>query len=89
MAVLGVVGISSLAGFVDRIVELIEAVGVDHVCLGTDMDANYEPVLDTCARLRWLVGGLIRRGLSEEDVAKFPRSNFVRVFEQVCGTARI
>ncbi len=82
------IGISTLAGFVDRIVELIKAVGIDHVCLGTDMDANYRPVFDTYARLPWLVGGLMRRGLSEEDLAKFLRGNFLRVFERVCSMAR-
>ncbi len=78
------IGISSLAGFVDRIAELADAVGIDHVCLGTDMDANYKPALDTYARLPWLVGGLLRRGFSEEDTAKILRGNFLRLFNRVC-----
>lgn len=80
------IGISSLAGFVDRIAELTDVVGVDHVCLGTDMDANYRPVLDTYARLPWLAGGLLRSGFSEEDAAKILRGNFVRLFDRVCGS---
>src|SRR3546814_15949683 len=37
------IGIDDLNGFVDRTLELIDRVGIDHVCLGTDMDANYKP----------------------------------------------
>ena len=48
------------------------------------MDANYKPALDTYARLPWLVGGLLRRGFSEEDTAKILRGNFLRLFNRVC-----
>jgi len=75
------IGISDLAGFVDRTLELIDAVGVDHVCLGTDMDANYQPVLETYRKLPHFVGGLFQRGLHEEEVAKITGGNFMRVFE--------
>jgi len=74
------IGISDLAGFVDRTLELIEAVGVDHVCLGTDMDANYQPVWETYTKLPWFVGGLFQRGLHEDEIAKVVGGNFMRVF---------
>lgn len=82
------IGISDLAGFVDRTLELIEAVGVDHVCLGTDMDANYQPVLETYTKLPWFVGGLFQRGLSDSDVAKVVGGNFMRVFRAAQDTPR-
>lgn len=74
------IGISDLSGFVDRTFELIERVGIDHVCLGTDMDANYKPVLDSYAKLPHYVAGLLQRGLSEADLVKLIGGNFLRVF---------
>ena len=74
------IGISDLKGFVDRTFELIDAVGIDHVCLGTDMDANYKPVFDTYANLPVYVAGLLQRGLREDEVAKVIGGNFLRVF---------
>ena len=64
------IGIDSLAGFADRVIELIEALGPDHVGLGTDMDANYKPVLETYAKLPLLVGELLRRGVDEGVLAQ-------------------
>ena len=74
------IGINDLNGFVDRSFELVDAVGVDHVCLGTDMDANYKPVLDTYANLPLYVAGLLKRGMHEAEVAKVIGGNFLRVF---------
>jgi len=53
------------------------------VCLGTDMDANYKPVLDNYAKLPVYVAGLFQRGLAEDAVAKLVGGNFLRVFEAV------
>lgn len=77
------IGIGDLNGFVDRTLELIDRVGIDHVCLGTDMDANYKPVLDSYAKLPIYVAGLFQRGLAEDAVAKLVGGNFLRVFEAV------
>lgn len=64
------IGIDSLSGFADRVIELIEALGPAHVGLGTDMDANYKPVLETYAKLPLLVGELLRRGVAEGVLAQ-------------------
>lgn len=77
------VGIDNLNGFVDRTLALIEQVGIEHVCLGTDMDANYRPVLDSYVRLPVYVAGLFQRGLTETEVAKLVGGNFLRVFAAV------
>lgn len=79
------VGIVDLNGFVDRTFELIDHVGIEHVCLGTDMDANYKPVFDTYANLPLYVAGLLKRGLQEPEVAKLIGGNFLRVFAAVQG----
>ena len=74
-------GITDLNGLVDRAMELVNAVGIDHVTLGTDMDANYKPVMETYKKTPWLVGGLIKRGLSDVDVMKIMGGNFMNVWE--------
>lgn len=76
-------GLVDLKGYIDRTLELVEHVGIDHVCLGTDMDANYKPVFDTYANLPLFVAGLLKRGMPEVDVAKVIGGNFLRVFSVV------
>lgn len=77
------IGIIDLKGFVDRALELVELVGIDHVCLGTDMDANYKPVFDSYANLPYFVAGLAQRGLTEVDIAKLIGGNFIRLLSDV------
>ena len=80
------IGIADLNGFVSRTFELVEKVGIDHVCLGTDMDANYKPVFDSYANLPLYVAGLLKRGMQEAEVAKVIGGNFMRVFAAVAKT---
>lgn len=74
------IGITDLGGYVRRMLELVEAVGIDHVCMGTDMDANYKPVFDTYANLPYLVVGLRQRGIHDDELAKLIGGNFLRIF---------
>ena len=79
------IGVTDLNGFVDRTFELVDLIGIDHVCLGTDMDANYKPVFDTYANLPIFVAGLLKRGMHEPEVAKLIGGNFMRVLTAVQG----
>ena len=72
--------IGDLAGFADRIFRLIDMVGIEHVCLGSDMDANYKPVFDDYRRLPDLVALLRRKGMSETELSAFLNENFLRVW---------
>ncbi len=76
-------GINTLAGFIDRIEQLVELLGEDHVALGSDMDANYKPVLDTYRKMPLVIGALSRRGYSDATIAKFASGNFLRVMTEV------
>tara|TARA_R110001606_G_scaffold207260_4_gene354962 strand:+ start:617 stop:1768 length:1152 start_codon:yes stop_codon:yes gene_type:complete len=76
------IGISDLAGYADRIFQLIDAVGINHVCMGTDMDGNYKPVLDDYRRLPDLAGLLLKRGLGDKEAAQFFGGNLLRVWQQ-------
>ena len=72
--------IGDLAGFADRIFRLIDMVGIEHVCLGSDMDANYKPVFDDYRRLPDLVALLRRKGMIETELSAFLNENFLRVW---------
>ncbi len=74
--------ITDLRGFVDRSFELVDMVGIDHVCLGTDMDANFKPAFDDYAHLPHYVAGLLHRGMHEPEVAKLIGGNFLRLLAQ-------
>jgi membrane dipeptidase len=76
----------TVADFVDQTMRLIDAVGVDHVGLGTDMDGNYEPVFSSYKQLPDWVTALRSKGLSEADVAKVVGGNAVRVLNKVLKT---
>ncbi|HHS82050.1 MAG TPA: hypothetical protein ENJ68_00890 [Devosia sp.] len=74
------IGITTLSGYLDRIEELAELLGVTHVAIGSDMGANYKPVWNDYSRLPWIVGGLMQRGWNDSDLAAVIGGNFIRVF---------
>ncbi len=76
-------GSETLADFVDKIVALADAVGVEHVAIGTDMDGNYKPVLTDYADFPVLAGALLVRGMNETEVAGVLGENFLRLFDVV------
>jgi membrane dipeptidase len=80
------IGMSTLGEFVDRIDFLVETVGEDHVALGSDMDANYKPVMETYRKMPLVVGALLKRGYSAERVAKFMGGNILKVMDAVQNT---
>jgi len=81
------IGSASLADFVGQILALVDAVGIEHVAVGTDMDANYKPVLTDYADFPLLAAALLMRGLSEDDAAKVLGGNFLRLFDDVTAAA--
>ena len=73
--------------FVDRLFRLVDLVGIDHVGLGTDMDANFRPVLNSYRQLPYLPHALLARGMTREEVVKLLGGNFLRVFRAVSAAA--
>lgn len=74
---------STMDDYVEEICRLIDVVGIDHVAIGTDLDANYEPVLSAYDQFPQLATLLAARGLGPREVDKVLGANFIRVFEAV------
>lgn len=74
------IGQSTFSDYFDSIRRLLDAVGVDHTAIGTDMDANYRPVLRSYRDWSLIPAALLARGMHETEVAKIMGGNFQRVF---------
>jgi membrane dipeptidase len=77
------IGNPDFMSFIDRLLRLVDVVGIDHVGLGTDMDANYKPVFTNYRQMPYIPAVLKRRGMRDEDIIKVLGGNFMRVFDEV------
>jgi membrane dipeptidase len=75
------IGQSTFADYIDSIRRLVDAVGIDHTSIGTDMDANYRPVLRSYLDWSLIPAALLARGMHDAEVAKIMGGNFMRVFK--------
>jgi membrane dipeptidase len=74
-------GQATFADFIDSIQRLVDTVGVEHVAIGTDMDANYKPVLRSYRDWSLIPAALLARGMRETEVAGIMGGNFLRIFK--------
>lgn len=74
---------TSFEDYINNIIRLIDVVGVDHVGLGTDMDSNYKPVLDSYLQLPKWLEALKTKGLSNDELSKVAGGNVQRVLEKI------
>ena len=74
-------GQATFADFIDSIQRLVDAVGIEHVAIGTDMDANYKPVLRSYRDWSLIPAALLARGMHEAEVANIMGGNFLRIFK--------
>lgn len=75
----------SFDDFVENTLRLVDVVGVDHVGLGTDMDSNFRPVLDSYSQFSQWTDALGQRGLTASEVDKIAGGNAARVLRAVIG----
>jgi membrane dipeptidase len=73
------IGQTSFSDYIDSIQRLVDTVGVDHAAIGTDMDANFKPVLRSYRDWSLIPAALLARGMHDEEVAKIMGGNFLRV----------
>lgn len=84
----GAVGIwhffPSLERYVDGLKEMIEVVGVDHVCIGTDQQVTRGAVQDYAQWVQ-LVAAMLSSGLTPEEAGKIAGGNYLRIFRAAVG----
>jgi membrane dipeptidase len=84
----GAIGIwhffSSLEKYVDGLREMVDVVGVDHVCIGTDQQVAPGTVQDYS---KWvhLVGAMLTGGFTPEEAGKIAGGNYMRIFRSAVG----
>jgi membrane dipeptidase len=76
---------ATLADFADEVIRLADLVGVGSVAIGTDMDANYRPVLTSYADFGALRELLARRGLGDADAGQILGGNALGLLTRVAG----
>ena len=75
----------TLDDFIDEVVRLVDLVGVGHVAIGTDLDANFRPVLTDYRQFDDLDDGLAARGLGADEIDRVLGGNAVELIRIVCG----
>jgi membrane dipeptidase len=80
-------GVSSATfdDFIDEIIRLVEVVGVEHVGIGTDMDANFRPVVTSYGQFASIGESLRTRGLTPDESDRILGGNAVALIRSVCG----
>lgn len=73
----------TLGDYADEVCRLVDLLGVGHVAIGSDMDANYKPVLDAYPQFGELADLLSARGLDPAEVDAILGGNYLRVMHAV------
>ncbi len=80
--------------YIDNVIQHIDyiknLVGIDYVAIGSDFDGiEVTPVgLEDVSKFPALTLKLLEHGYTQEEVEKILGGNFMRVFEQVCGSKK-
>jgi membrane dipeptidase len=84
----GAVGIwhffPSIEKYVDGLKEMVDVVGIDHVCVGTDQQVA-PGTLQDYAQWVHLVAAMLRGGFAPEEAGKITGDNYMRVFRAAVG----
>lgn len=76
---------TTLAEYVDEICRLVDLIGVNRVAIGSDLDANYRPVLTEYEQFNDVASLLGGRGFSPVEVDAVLGGNVVELFAAVCS----
>jgi membrane dipeptidase len=80
---------TTLDDFVDEILRLVDLIGVAHVAIGTDLDANYKPVVTAHAEFATLADRLASRGLAAPEVDQVLGANVVDLYRAVTSSSGV
>jgi membrane dipeptidase len=64
--------------------EMVDIVGVDHVCIGTDQQVSPGSVQDYSQWVE-LVAAMLRGGFSPDETGKIIGGNYMRIFQTSVG----
>lgn len=73
------IGQKTLSDWIDNIVRMADALGPDHVGIGTDMDANYAPVFTNYISWPLIPAALLARGMGISELKAIMGGNFLRI----------
>jgi microsomal dipeptidase-like Zn-dependent dipeptidase len=76
---------ATVEAYADRLSEMADWLGEDHVAFGTDMSALVAPAIANYADLRRVVDYWERRQVSESRIRKLAIENYARVLRQALG----
>jgi membrane dipeptidase len=74
----------SLEKYVDGLKEMVDVVGTDHVCIGTDQQVAPGALQDYSQWVQ-LVAAMLRGGFSPEEAGKIAGGNYMRIFRAAVG----
>lgn len=81
---IAVLWVEKLPGMIRQLLRLVDAVGIDHVGIGTDLPAGAAKVeLPDFSRHQEIAAALRDRGMTEGEVEKVCAGNWLRVFRAV------
>ena len=82
------VALETLDDYCVEICRLVDVVGMDHVAIGTDLDANFRPVLTSYEQFPEVAVSLGDRGMSAGEVDQILGGNFITLFRTVMSSAK-
>jgi membrane dipeptidase len=71
---------TNFADYIDTLCFMVDALGIDHIAIGTDMDYTYRPVMASYRDWPLIPGALLHKGFQEYEVAKIMAGNLRRVY---------
>jgi membrane dipeptidase len=74
----------SLEKYVDGLKEMVDVVGTDHVCIGTDQQVVPGTLQDYSQWVQ-LVAAMLHGGFSPEEAGKIAGGNYMRIFRAAVG----
>lgn len=75
----------SIDSYTDRLLQMADWLGEDHVAFGSDMNALSKPALSSFADHRRVVELMLKRGVPERRVRKIAIENYARVLKAAMG----
>lgn len=74
----------SLEKYVDGLKEMVDVVGVDHVCIGTDQQVT-PGCLQDYSKWVHLVAAMLKGGFTPQEAGKIAGDNYMRIFKSAVG----